>query len=507
MKLNYIVNYLDNSSQFSTWLFLRFLGCIYFIAFLSLWLQVDGLIGNNGILPAAQYIELAWQKLGLKSYFVLPSLFWFNPNDGMLHFLCAGGVVLSILVITGLLIPLALAGLWLFYLSLVSIGQDFLSFQWDILLLEAGFLAIFLGPWQLYTNKAVSKAKARFFSYRPFFLWLLNWLLFRLMFGSGFVKLVSDVNWRNLSALNYHYETQPLPTWLGWYAHQLPPWLQEFSVATMLAIELLVPLLIFGQRRLRNIACITLISLQVLILLTGNYGFFNLLTITLCLLLIDDPTWQRLLALIKLDHLLTLNPSPKPERYQHRRYIFTTILAGLLFLLSGLQFTVQLMGQDSLPAAIVRQNLSYLRPLHLVGTYGLFATMTKTRPEIIIEGSNDGLLWQGYRFKWKAGHPHKAPKWVAPHQPRLDWQMWFAALRANCRNAPWSIRFMVQLLRNSPEVTSLLAKNPFPTEPPLYIRAILYNYQFTDLATKQGQGTWWQRKKLSAYCPVFSRKP
>ena len=230
----------------SRWLFLRGLGCIYLIAFLSLWVQVHGLIGSNGILPAEQYLAAVRQQIGTEGYYLLPTLFWLNLSDTCLHFLCAGGVVLALVLIAGFLPTATLTGLWMLYLSLVTVGQAFLSFQWDVLLLEVGLLAIFFAPLR------IRDAFTRVSETSGAFLWLLRWLLFRLMFASGFVKLVSDEVWRNLTALNFHYETQPLPTWIGWYAHQLPEWLHKVSVMGMFAVELVVPFLIFAPRRLRT---------------------------------------------------------------------------------------------------------------------------------------------------------------------------------------------------------------------------------------------------------------
>ena len=228
-------------------------------------------------MPAEQYLEAVRAQIGTEGYYLVPTLFWLNASDVCLNLLCAGGVLLSFVLIAGFVPPFALIGLWAFYLSLVSVGQVFLSFQWDVLLLEAGFLAIFFAPLQLrerFTRASQPSAA---------FLWLFRWLLFRLMFASGFVKLASDEVWRNLTALNFHYETQPLPTWFGWYAHQLPEAFQKVSVIGMFAAELVVPFLIFAPRRLRTLGCIGLVGLQVLIILTGNYCFFNLLTIALCL--------------------------------------------------------------------------------------------------------------------------------------------------------------------------------------------------------------------------------
>ncbi len=471
----------------SRWLFLRGLGCIYLIAFLSLWVQIHGLVGSNGILPAGQYLEAVRQQIGSEGYYLIPTLFWLNTSDAFLHFLCAGGVLLSLVLIAGFVPSFALVGLWAFYLSLVTVGQVFLSFQWDVLLLEAGFLAIFFAPLHLrdtFTRASQSSTA---------FLWLLRWLLFRLMFASGFVKLASDEVWRNLTALNFHYETQPLPTWFGWYAHQFPEWFHKASVIGMFAAELVVPFLIFAPRHPRTVGCIGLIALQILIILTGNYCFFNLLTIVLCLLLIDDVMWK---AFLPKKFMPTIRVIEKPPRQYRRTGI--AVAAVLLFLLSSIRFGGQLFREAQLP------DVAWIAPFRSVNTYGLFADMTESRPEIIVEGSNDRITWEAYQFRWKPGDLKVAPKWVAPHQPRLDWQMWFAALQGSYQNTPWFLNFMGALLQGKPEVLQLFAENPFPDSPPRYVRATLYDYRFTDLTTKRSEGTWWYREWKRIYCPAIS---
>jgi len=313
------------------------------------------------------------------------------------------------------------------------------------------------------------------------------------MFASGFVKLASDEVWRNLTALNVHYETQPLPTWIGWYAHQLPEWFHKISVIGMFVIELGVPFLIFAPRRLRTAGCIGLIGLQILILLTGNYCFFNLLTIVLCLLLIDDVTWKSLLPKRFVPSTCVIKDSPR----RISKICFAGI-AIILFLMSSMRFGGQLSREVRPP------EIAWIRPFRSVNTYGLFADMTESRPEIIVEGSNDKIHWKAYYFKWKPGRLNRAPAWVAPHQPRLDWQMWFAALRGNYRNTSWFLDFMGALLQGKPEVLRLLAENPFPETPPRFVRATLYDYSFTDVATKRTEGTWWYRERIGIYCPVIS---
>ena len=307
------------------------------------------------------------------------------------------------------------------------------------------------------------------------------------------VKLASDEVWRNLTALNFHYETQPLPTSLGWYAHQLPEWFQKASVIGMFAAELVVPFLIFAPRRLRTAGCIGLVGLQMLIILTGNYCFFNLLTLALCLLLIDDVTWKGLLTKRFMPAIRFIEQPPR--RYKR---ICIAIVATLLLLLSGIRFGGQLFRETRFP------DVAWIAPFRSVNTYGLFADMTESRPEIIVEGSNDRITWQTYQFRWKPGDLTAAPKWVAPHQPRLDWQMWFAALQGSYQRTPWFLNFMGALLQGKPKVLQLLADNPFPDTPPRYIRATLYDYRFTDLATKRSKGTWWHREWKSIYCPAIS---
>jgi len=324
-------------------------------------------------------------------------------------------------------------------------------------------------------------------------------LLFRLMFSSGVVKLASgDPTWRSLTALRYHYETQPLPTRAAWYFHQLPGGFQDLSVLVMFFIELCLPFLIFGPKYLRITAAAGITFLQVLIFITGNYGFFNLLAIALCLLLVDDSSWPKRWGPSGNERRATrLKPWPKSIQVS---------LAVFIVLMSLVQVTALFSQRFQWPAPI-----GYLiqasGPFYIVNSYGLFAVMTTIRPEIIIEGSSDSNTWLPYEFKYKPGDLKRAPMQVAPYQPRLDWQMWFAAL-GNYKNNPWFLNFMVRLLQGSPEVLKLLANNPFPERPPRYIRATLYRYRFTDFAARRREGTWWQREKMWPYVPPLSlREP
>ncbi|MEO8606857.1 MAG: lipase maturation factor family protein [Chloroflexota bacterium] len=473
------------------WLFLRLLGLIYLIAFASLLPQITGLIGANGILPIANYLTAVHANYGTDAYRLLPTLAWLNSSDTFLQFLCLGGILASISVIAGLLTAPALALCWIFYLSLTVAGQVFLGYQWDALLLEVGFLAIFFAPLQILPRLYKQTEPPRLI------LWAFRLLLFRLMFGSGVVKLASgDPNWANLTALTYHYYTQPLPTPLAWYAYQLPLWFQQVSVLIMFIVELCAPFLIFARRRrIRFIGAGAIVLLQILILLTGNYTFFNWLTIALCILLLDDDFLRYWLPK-RLINSLKVEPKALPR---WRRIIIAPI-AVLIFFLGGLQIAGLFLSPRLLPGINV---LSFTSPFRLVNHYGLFAIMTTTRLEIVVEGSNDGQHWQAYTFAYKPGDLNRPPPWIAPLQPRLDWQMWFAALGSAGQN-PWFSSFMQRLLEGSPDVLSLLESNPFPDAPPRYIRAESFWYTFTDAATRSKTSAWWSSRPAAEYFPVSS---
>ncbi|MEO8352718.1 MAG: lipase maturation factor family protein [Chthoniobacteraceae bacterium] len=468
-------------------IFLRSLGLVYLIAFISLWVQVDGLIGRHGILPVQSYLEAAHDRFGAQAYHLLPTLFWFDAGDFSLHLMCGAGTAVSLLLIFGVAPPLSLAILWAAYLSLSVAGQTFLSFQWDVFLLETGFFAIFVAPWRWYPRFGDSAPVPRL----P--LWLLRWLLFRFMLMSGIVKLTSgDESWFHLTALNFHYETQPLPTWIGWYAGHLPPSLQAASTAVMFFIELIAPIAIFGPRRLRLIGFWMLVALQGAIALTGNYNFFNLLTVALCFLLLDDTQWPRWFS---TQRQLDERPASCP-------WWLTTPFAVLAAILTP-WFLYQSFNPEAEMPRPIAALAETIAPFRTINSYGLFRVMTKTRPEIIVEGSRDGEAWHAYEFKWKPGDVSRRPRFVEPHQPRLDWQMWFAAL-SDYRANPWFLNFLAQLLNGSPAVLALLEDNPFPDQPPRFIRARIYDYHFTTMDEHGRTGAWWRRDELGFYCPVLS---
>ena len=435
--------------------------------------------------------------IGLERCHLLPTLCWLDSSDGFLRFQCAAGAVLAVILIVGIAPAPCLALLWLLYLSLTAVGRDFLGFQWDNLLLEAGLIAIFFAPLQLWPRPSREAPPSR-----PV-LWLLRLLLFKLMFSSGCVKLLSgDPNWRNLTALTFHYQTQPLPTWVGWYANQLPLWFQKASCLAMFGIELGAPFLIFAPRRLRFCGGAAIAFLQVLILLTGNYTFFNLLTLALCLLLLDDFSLAKFVParLRPAFAPATRHPSRvAPGRWP--RFIIAP-LAGVVIILSLFQMGLMFGMRPGwlFPVAVADE---WLAPFRSFNGYGLFAVMTTDRREIIVEGSNDGVNWLPYEFKYKPGGLDRRPAFVAPHQPRLDWQMWFAAL-GDYRQNPWFANFCERLLQGSPEVLALLGKNPFPNHPPRYIRAEFYDYRFTDFAERRATGDWWKREFVGEYLPPIS---
>jgi predicted DCC family thiol-disulfide oxidoreductase YuxK len=495
--------------------FLRSLGVIYLIAFVSLWVQVDGLVGGDGVSPINQFLPAAHAQIGRDAYKVLPTLCWFNSSNAVLHFLCGSGVLFSLLLIFGIAPAVALVALFVFYLSLTIAGQIFFNFQWDVLLLETGFLSIFLAPWRLWPKALVLRpwsalpATATPVSHAGLF--LLKLLLFKLMLMSGVVKLTSgDDSWWNLTALDYHYWSQPLPTVFAWWADKSPEWFKHFTVAFCLVVEIIVPLFIWAPRRLRVIAAGLLIVLQLAIAITGNYCFFNLLTIVLCLLLIDDtavaslcrgvfPRRVSITATQRRGYSGATGGRALPDRlagYGALGVIIVTLPINAWLIFSAFKPLTQ-----SPPA--LANVYERLEPFRIVNGYGLFRVMTKDRCEIVIEGSADGIDWMPYEFKWKPGDLKRAPGWCAPHQPRLDWQMWFAALETPREN-PWFIALIFRLLQGSQDVNRLLERNPFPDKPPRYMRAMFYRYRFTTVDELRQTGAWWKREELREYLPTVS---
>jgi len=434
--------------------FLRLLGLIYFVAFVSFGTQAPGLIGARGILPFGEYLRAVRDAWGGAAYWNVPTVLWLHPTGMALQAVWLAGCFCGLVAALTRWQRAPLALCFVLWLSLCSVGQDFLSFQWDVLLCEVGFLAIFADASRV-------------------LVWLFRWLLFRLMFFSGAVKLLSrDPTWRDFTALNYHYYTQPLPTPLAWYMQQLPAWFQKASVGVVFLVEILVPFLYFAPRRVRRVAAWITIGFQTIILLTGNYTFFNWLTIALCIWLFVEPG------------------APTGRGYKPA----PIALASLIGVLSGL-LCLQLFSLPLPPGG--EAALRMVEPLRIVNSYGLFAVMTTTRQEIVVEGSNDGVTWLAYQFPYKPGDVNRRPPIVAPFQPRLDWQMWFAAL-GSYQNNRWFGNFVLRLLQGEPSVLRLLSYNPFPNSPPAYMRARTYLYTFTHF----GARAWWAREETGTYLPV-----
>ena len=375
---------------------------IYIIAFASLAVQVRGLIGHAGIAPLGDYLAAARQGWGAAAFWRMPTVFWLASGDAALLAAAIIGALLGLLVACNIAQRAALVGAFALYLSLVYAGQDFMAYQWDLLLLEAGFLAIFL------------TAGSRII------VWLYRFLIFRFLFLAGAMKLASgDRTWRSLSALDYHFWTQPLPTPLAWYAAQLPHTLLAAATAAVLVIELGLVFLIWLPRRLRAVAASAILVFQLLIMLTGNYNFFNLLTMLLCLFLFDDAALRRVVpAFIERRARQGAPQTGRPATICAAAVALLTVPAAIDRLWQPL------MGGDLPVAGAWSKAIS---PLLIVSSYGLFASMTTSRPTIVLEGSDDGATLAPVRVRYLPGPATQPLRWCIPYQPRLDWQIWVAA--------------------------------------------------------------------------------
>ncbi len=559
----------------STWqrsrrLFLAAVGVVALLATLSLWVQVDGLMGSGGIVPAHRSVELYRDFHGGVAWAQLPTWLWVSTSDAFLHGLCAAAVVLAVLLMLDVAPALCALLLWSLHLSFVLAGDVFLQFQWDSLLVETLALCVFVAPWRW--GRAPRAADGTSLDAPPSRLarGLVWWLLLRFTLQSGLVKLTAgDPAWPDLTALTWHYWTQPLPHVISVWAHRLPLLVHQVSAAGMFFVELVVPLLIFMPRRLRHLAVWPLVGLQVVIGATGNYGCFNLLTIALCLLLVDDMGWgacgRRLRKLAwfrwpgrgahdaadaaaddatgdvtgdvtgaacgigvaagNLPPWVAPRPRPRLQR------VALAVFAPLVLLISAVQMrdvlhdVWPLVGlSDPLgapgastpdaydaglaatlfeegPAAATRLLMVHAWPFVSVNEYGLFRVMTKERPEIIVQGSEDGETWVDYEFRWKPGRLDRPPAWVQPHMPRLDWRLWFEALRWEAfiqplrgyQPSPWFGAFLRRLLEGEPAVLGLLASDPFDGRPPRAVRVWLYRYRFA--APDAADGAAWERDR------------
>ena len=470
--------------------FLRLLGFIYLFAFISLATQVIPLIGDNGLLPADNYLARIESAYGSKSeaFFQLPSVFWLYISDNALLVLSWLGVILSFVALIGYANALLMFFLWALYMSFVHIGQLFYSYGWEIQLLETGFLAIFIVP---------------LLDMRPFpktappvpIIWLLRWLVFRLYIGTGFIKLRGDECWKDFTCLLYHYETQPIPDPLSPYWHFLPAWFQKFGVLWTHFTFLVVPWLIFATRKLRLIAGLLLIYVQLLLIFNGNYAFLNWLAIIATVAVFDDKFFRKILPKFivrKAEH------AEKNSKFSEDQFILSWIVVILVVMLS-VPVVVNLLSSHQ------AMNTSF-NQLHIVNTYGAFGSVGKVRNELVLEGTADAIItgdtiWKEYEFKYKPTDVNRNLPIIAPYQPRIDWQIWFAAFQTPQQN-PWLIHMIWKLLHNDQETLSLIAYNPFPDEPPKYIRVEFYKYEF---ANPWKEDAVWKRTYLGIWLPPLSK--
>jgi hypothetical protein len=453
----------------------RLLAFLYLMGFLIAANQFRGLLGEHGLLPVPLFVK----KI---SFWDSPSIFWFRSDDTFVSLCAWFGVALALFATVGLsdlfrpwFSSLCWAVLWALYLSFVNVGQDFYGFGWEMLLLETGFLAIFLGPAGASPCAIV--------------VWLLRWVLFRIMFGAGLIKIRGDSCWRDLTCMKYHYETQPLPGPLSWYFHHLPPLIHKGSVLFNHFVELAVPFGFFGPRGVRIAAALFTILFQSILILSGNLSWLNCITIVLCFACLDD----RFLAMF-LGTAGAILPAAAASLAWPSVIFFG--LAAVVAILS-IKPTLNLLSGSQM------MNASF-DPLHLVNTYGAFGSVTRERDELMIEGTdapvpNEAATWREYQFKGKPGELDRRPPQVTPYHYKLDWQMWFAAM-GNYRQYPWLLNLVAKLLRNQPDALELLRVNPFPEKPPRYVRVLHYVYRFTESGAKN----WWTRELVEVYLPPLS---
>lgn len=478
---------MEQTYAYPAWLFTRGLSLVYLIAFMTLLPQARGLWGSQGVLPLAPYMKAVEAHIDGNRVWNVPSVFWLSTSDDFIWGAAATGAAFAFLALIGFAQGWALLMCFVLYTSFCVSGQDFMAFQWDGLLCELGFLALFMVPWNFDFSLGTA-TEPHWFVRGMFYI-----VLFKLMFLSGAVKLLSgDESWRDFSALNYHYLTQPLPNPLAPFFHELPSWLHEIAVGLTFAIELILPFFIFWSRT-RAWTTIGFVLLSLSIMASGNYAFFNWLTIILCFWLLPDTFWHPLFR--------TLHLPVEPIVAAMFPHPVMSFAMAVLAVLSGLWCLRTLLPDQALD--FLSPVFSKAATFHISQPYGLFATMTKSRPEIVIEGSSDGENWKEYEFKFKPGNVRKHPAVAAPFQPRLDWQMWFASLGPEGQS-PWVRTLMRRLAENSPDVLVFFAENPFPETPPKYLRARLYKYEFNSVDSILESDVWWSRSLDREYIPPLT---
>jgi hypothetical protein len=493
------------------WIFLRALGLIYFSAFYALLFQIKGLIGPAGILPAADYLQAVGGALHSERFWFAPTLFWISATDHALMVACWVGLIASALLFFNVWPRAMLLVSFLCFISFVGAAQVFSGYQSDGMLLEAGFLSLFFAPEGFWPGLGRDRPPSRAS------IFLLRWEWFCIYFGSGVAKLASgDTSWRNFTAMDDYYQNGPLPTWIGWYVGHFPHWFHASAVFYTFAIELVLCWMLFLPRRFRIALFFIVTPFEISIILTANYAFLNYIVFSLGFLLLDDRfvEWivprpirgfiEGTLAQTGNPEVAALSAAGVATPLDSGRRMLTALRMCITGACLGLIFYatfVRLAPIVPLPT----KPAEMLAPLRIADGYGLFATMTHSRYEIEFQGSNDGKTWTAYPFRYKPQDPRKAPGIYAPYQPRFDWNLWFASLES-WRQHRWVIWTEERLLDAQPQVLQLFAGNPFAGAPPQFVRAVIYQYWFTNQQTKRQQGTWWRRELLGQYAPELERQ-
>jgi hypothetical protein len=485
---------LSPSSPENYWLtrfvMLRLLGCVYAVAFLAAAKQILPLIGSHGLLPVDLFLSRVENKLGSPAagFARLPSLFWFAHSDGVLQLAAWIGFGLACVVAAGYANALLMAVLWALYMSFVHVGQDWYGYGWEIQLLETGFLAIFLCP--LLDGRPFPKSAPPLVM-----LWLFRWLIFRIMIGAALIKLRGDDTWRNLTALYYHFETQPIPGPLSRWFHFLPRSALKGGVLFNFLAELIAPWFAFYPCVARRAAGVIMVLFQFMLILSGNLSFLNWLTIVPALACFDDGFWAWLLPKRLVEHAAKAAERGFSNQPMQRAAWAVAVLVGIL--------SIQPVANLFSPVQIM--NTSF-HALDLVNTYGAFGSVGRERLNVVFEGTDAATpdaqaVWKAYPYQALPEALDRRPPQIAPYQPRLDWQMWFAAM-STPEEYPWTLNLVWKLLHNDPGALSLLGGNPFPHQPPRYIRAVLYRYEFAPPGN--AQGNWWQREEEGVWLPPLS---
>jgi hypothetical protein len=482
------------------WLFLRSLGLIYFSAFCSLAFQIRGLIGPDGILPAGEYLQAVARSLGPSRFWFAPTLLWFSASSHSLVVLCWMGMLASVLLVANIWPRGMLLVCFVCFLSFVSAAQDFSGYQSDGMLLEAGFIALFFAPPGFRPGWGESHPPSRAS------LFLLQWEWFRIYFESGMVKLASgEPQWRNFTAMDEYYQNGPLPTWIGWYVQHLPHWFHAGTVYATLALELGLVWMLFLPRRWRIICFCIVTPWEIGVILTANYTFLNYLVLALGVLLLDDGLLNRFVP-----EAWKTQPAPESQPHIDTDYSlfnsFKLAITGATLTWLFYATTAEMLWIVSPSLPLPKTPVMLLEPLRIANQYGLFAVMTRGRYEIEFQGSDDGQNWIAYPFRCKPQDTDKAPGLYAPHQPRFDWNLWFASL-GSWREYPIVPATEERLLTNDSDVLALFASNPFPNQPPKMVRAVLWQYWFTSIEEKRRDGVWWRRQMLGLYAPTLTVGP